>query len=112
MWREIVGLERALIAIAIALAIFFCRVLDCAAQHQLPHQIISIIEDMASSGGEEAALELQLRYEEMLAFPLEINMLTRRQMEECGLLSPFQIESILDYRKEYGDCLLYTSRCV
>ena len=102
MWREIVGLERALIAIAIALAIFFCAALPCAAQPQLPHQIVSIIEDMASSDGEEAALELQLRYEEMLAFPLEINMLTRRQMEECGLLTPFQIES----------CLLYTSRCV
>ncbi len=105
MWREIVGLERALIAIAIALAIFFCLALHCAAQPQLPHQIVSIIEDMASSDGEEAALELQLRYEEMLAFPLEINMLTRRQMEECGLLTPFQIESILDYRKEYGDIL-------
>jgi len=105
MWRESVGLERALIAIAIAVAIFFCAALHCAAQPQLPHQIISIIEDMASSGGEEAALELQLRYEEMLACPLEINMLTRRQMEECGLLTPFQIESILDYRKEYGDIL-------
>ena len=105
MRREIVGLERTPIAIAIALAIFFCTTLCCAAQNQLPHQLLSIIEDMASSGGEEAALELQIRYEEMLSSPLEINLLTRRQMEECGLLTPFQIESILDYRKEYGDIL-------
>lgn len=99
------GLERALIAIALAVAIFFSITLDCVAQHQLPHQIISIIEDMASSGGEGAALELQLKYEEMLSSPLEINLITRKQMEECGLLTPFQIESILDYRKEYGDIL-------
>lgn len=105
MRREIVGLERALIAIALAVAIFFSITLDCVAQHQLPHQIISIIEDMASSGGEGAALELQLKYEEMLSSPLEINLITRKQMEECGLLTPFQIESILDYRKEYGDIL-------
>lgn len=105
MRREIVGLEKPLIAIAIAVAIFFCISSECMAQHQLPDRLISIIEDIASTGGEEAALELQLRYEELLSSPLEINMLTRRQLEECGLLTQFQIESILDYRKEYGDIL-------
>jgi len=105
MRREIVGFERVLFAIAIAVAIFFCTTSDCKGQHRLPHQLISMIEDIASSGGEEAALELQLKYEELLSSPLEINMLTRRQMEECGLLTPFQIESILDHRREYGDIL-------
>ncbi|HPK29753.1 MAG TPA: hypothetical protein PK979_01775, partial [Bacteroidales bacterium] len=105
MRREIVGFERVLFAIAIAVAIFFCTTSDCKGQHRLPHQLISMIEDIASSGGEEAALELQLKYEELLYSPLEINMLTRRQMEECGLLTPFQIESILDHRREYGDIL-------
>lgn len=105
MRREIEGLKKALIAIAIALAIFVYESLDCFAQQRLPRQLVSIIEDLASSGSEEAALELQLRYEEMLSSPLEINLITRRQMEECGLLTSFQIESILDYRKEFGDIL-------
>ena len=41
----------------------------------------------------------------LLAHPLEINRLSRNRLLSCGLFTPFQVASLTDYRKTFGDIL-------
>lgn len=47
-------------------------------------------------------------FERLLEHPLQINGASRKELEEFVLLSDFQIESILDYRRTGGDILSCT----
>ena len=47
-------------------------------------------------------------YESLLLNPLNLNAASRSQLEQLQILSLFQIESLLDYRKEYGDILSFS----
>jgi hypothetical protein len=47
-------------------------------------------------------------YEALLLNPLNLNSASRSQLEQLQILSLFQIESLLDYRAEYGDILSFS----
>lgn len=87
------------IIIAAFLFFFYCF----TDAQTLPDRVVEIIERMAEEGVSE---EEMVRYYENLALRRpSINAQSRRQLESCGLFSVFQVESILDYRKQYGDIL-------
>ena len=48
---------------------------------------------------------LLARYESLARRRPDINSLSREALEETGLLTLFQIESVLDHRREFGDIL-------
>jgi len=45
------------------------------------------------------------RIAELYRNPIKINTATRSRLEECGLFSHYQVESIIDYRRRNGDIL-------
>lgn len=70
------------------------------AQDGLPRFVVQLIEDRAAEGlSSEALVEY---YEEMLRHPLNLNDATRTDLEACGLLTRFQVESVLSWRERYG----------
>lgn len=72
----------------------------------LPDEIISMIEEISQEeGGEHEAEQLREKYLDLLRSPVDINSLSRDALEELGLLSVFQIESLLAYRGEFGKVL-------
>lgn len=102
MRRENVGSGRPFIAVAAILFITFSNNWQVGAQ-ELPRQIAALLERQAEEGGDPEGMAARL--EEMMRDKVSINSLSRRKLEECGLFSAFQIESILDYRKTCGDIL-------
>ena len=77
--------------------------LACAGAQGLPESVVQLIEQQASEG--QPYEDLGLYYEDLARRHPSINSLRRRELEEFRLLSIFQIESILDYRRKYGDIL-------
>ena len=67
---------------------------------ELPATITTLIEQLAEQGGD--AEELVRYYEELMQQPLNVNAASRAQLEECGLLTLFQVESLLAWRERYG----------
>jgi len=70
------------------------------AAQELPAGIASLIEQMAEAGGD--AEELVRYYEGLMLSPLNVNAATRAQLEETGLLTLFQVESLIAWRERYG----------
>lgn len=69
----------------------------------LPPEVTALVEQLSDDpAAQEALLE---RYESLVRRRPDINTLSRAEMEETRLLTLFQIESILDHRKEFGDIL-------
>ncbi|MEN6618987.1 MAG: helix-hairpin-helix domain-containing protein [Rikenellaceae bacterium] len=102
---------RRLIAIALLLLggrMLFCQEIE---SRQIPEEVIEIIreyaESIASEGGdtENFIEELTELYQNLLRSPLNINNASREDLERLVILNDFQIESIIDYRKEYGTLL-------
>ena len=52
-------------------------------------------EELAEEGNESAADEIALHFERLLYKPLDLNSATREDLEMLGILSDFQIESLL-----------------
>ena len=71
-----------------------------AGAQELPATITTLIEQLAEQGGD--AEELVRYYEELMQQPLNVNAASRAQLEECGLLTLFQVESLLAWRERYG----------
>ena len=72
-----------------------------AAQAQeLPAMITTLLEQLAEQGGD--AEELVRYYEGLLERPLNLNAASRAQLEETGLLTLFQVESLVAWRERYG----------
>ncbi|MBQ2913014.1 MAG: helix-hairpin-helix domain-containing protein [Bacteroidales bacterium] len=65
-------------------------------------------EELAEEGNEAAAEEIALHFERLLYKPLDLNSATREDLEMLGILSDFQIESLLEYRKRSGNILSAT----
>jgi len=68
------------------------------------------IEEMVMSSDNENlternAEEFAILLEQMTKNPININKATREEMERIFILNDFQVQSILDYRKKYGDFL-------
>ena len=63
---------------------------------------------MEADVGEEALDEIMESLQRLLERPLDINRVTRSQLEQIPLLSDFQIESLLEYRQNSGPILSKT----
>ena len=66
-----------------------------------------LLEQMQESESGASAEDLLQWYETLLLNPLNINAASRSQLEQLQILSLFQIESLLEYRDEYGDLLSF-----
>ena len=71
-----------------------------ARAQDLPEMVTTLVEQLAEAGGD--AEELVRYYEELLRQPLNVNAASRAQLEETGLLTLFQVESLLAWRERYG----------
>ncbi len=52
------------------------------------------------------------RYSHLAAHPLRLNSATRSALLSCGILSSYQVETLLDYRRRHGDILSVTELSV
>lgn len=66
------------------------------------HAMVSL---SGASGAEELTEDQVERYEVFLARPLELNLASPGRLLSSGLLSRFQVASLLDYRRGHGDIL-------
>ena len=71
-----------------------------ARAQDLPAMVTTLVEQLAEAGGD--AEELVRYYEGLMLSPLNVNAATRAQLEETGLLTLFQVESLLAWRERYG----------
>ena len=101
MRREIVGPGG--LKAAFAAAFFLLIHIIQAGAQELPERIAALVERHAAEGGDEE--ELLRHYEDLARRRPSINALSRRGLEATGVLSSFQIESLLDYRKTFGEIL-------
>ena len=93
----------------LAAVLFLSSLLMLSAWAQtVPSGIEEILEQLESTESGASADELLQWYESLLLAPLNLNAATRSQLEELKLLSLFQIESLLEYREEYGDLLSFS----
>lgn len=74
----------------------------------VPQSIEDMLEQAAESGAGASAEELQQWYDNLLLAPVNVNTASRSRLEELQLLSLFQIESLLEYREEYGSILSFS----
>ncbi|MDR3350595.1 MAG: helix-hairpin-helix domain-containing protein [Prevotellaceae bacterium] len=96
-----------------AAGIFFCIAAGIAAAQDpgrdMPDALRQLIESVAANADEEKEVDLQAlydTYETLLEFPLDLNAATETDLQQLQILNDFQIQSLLEYRKEYGE--LYT----
>jgi len=76
---------------------------------ELPEAILRIIETLAGSADEEGGIDIQLlydTYEALLDNPINLNSASENDLRQLQLLTDFQIQSLLEYRKQYG--MLYS----
>ena len=66
----------------------------------LPGFVTALVEERAEEGA--SAEDLVLYYERLLRQPLNLNDASRLQLEETGLFTLFQVESLLAWRERYG----------
>lgn len=69
----------------------------------LPENIIKIIEESAEDGSDTEALVEQ--FERLALRRPPLNRMSRKDLEATSVFTLFQIESLLDYRGEFGDIL-------
>ena len=72
---------------------------------ELEEAVCTLIGAASPEELDEATLE---HFTELRARPLRINSAGRRQLLASGLLSPYQVASLLDYRERTGDLLSLT----
>ncbi len=68
----------------------------------LPETVQQIIENAVQEVNEEEAATLFDNYSEYLEHPLDINNATAAELRQFPLLNDFQVQSLLDYRSNYG----------
>ena len=69
----------------------------------LPAELTALVEQLADDPSAQEAL--LARFESLARRRPDINRLSRESLEETGLFTLFQIESILDHRREFGEIL-------
>ena len=79
-----------------------------AGAQNVPSGVEEMLEQMQEEESGATADALLQWYESLLLTPLNLNAATRSQLEELRLLTLFQIESLLEYREEYGDLLSFS----
>ncbi|MDR2801920.1 MAG: helix-hairpin-helix domain-containing protein, partial [Prevotellaceae bacterium] len=92
--------------------IFFCfaagRMQAQNPNSDMPDALRQLIESVVADAGENEVdvQALYDAYESLLEFPLDLNAATEADLQRLQILTDFQIQSLLEYRKEYG--ALYT----
>lgn len=66
------------------------------------------VEDLAGEGNEDAVEDILLHFEKLLHKPMDINRATAVQLHRLGILTDFQVESLLEYRRNSGRILSAT----
>lgn len=93
------------IAFGVVFFLFWFR----ATSQEIPVQsdnISEIVEQIASTSEEETDLtDLQAEITELLANPINLNTAGEEELRKISWLSEFQIQSLLDYRLQYGNFL-------
>jgi hypothetical protein len=86
------------------LLLLFISVQAAAQSEDLPDAVRQIIEDVATRAEDEEPdmAALYEFYESLLEQPLNLNSATAEELAELQLLTDFQIQSLLEYRKTYG----------
>lgn len=65
-------------------------------------------EELADEGNEAVAEEVVSHFEKLLLNPLDINRANREDLQMLGILTDFQVESLLEYRNGSGNILSTT----
>lgn len=90
----------------IAFCFGFSLLWFCLASQEIPFQpdnISEIVEQIASASEEEIDLtDLQTEITELMANPINLNTASEEELRKISWLSEFQIQSLLDYRLQYG----------
>jgi hypothetical protein len=96
-------MKRLLTATPLLLCLSLCTHLH-AQSGDFPDAIKQVIEDIAARSEDEEAdmAALYEFYEALLEQPLNLNSATAEELGELQLLTDFQIQSLLEYRKNYG----------
>ena len=68
----------------------------------------AIVEEADDAGNMAGMEDLADYYSRLLYNPIDVNRASRAELERLGLLTDFQLESLLDYRKRHGDILSAT----
>lgn len=68
----------------------------------------AVLEISGAAQIEELSEEEMERFRMLAANPLDINAAGRSRLTSSGLLSPFQVAALLEYREESGDILSWT----
>lgn len=72
-------------------------------------ELLAEIVEEAADGGNVAGMEdIVDFYSGLLRNPLDVNRASRSELERLGLLTDFQVESLMEYRKRHGDVLSAT----
>ena len=81
---------------------------DSLKNQQIPDGQEDLIEDFIQNSEAEGDFDFNTIYENLetlLRKPLNLNKVSREDLEDFGLLSDIQISSLLSYRKKYGDLI-------
>ncbi len=99
---------RRILRTALSVAVFFCTMLQegLLRGQTLPDEIGRVLEAVAGQGGDYDQLYdyLQWRY----AHPLDINKASAQELERLPLMTPYMVQSIVDYREQYGAIVSYS----
>ena len=67
----------------------------------LPEWVVRMIENECE-GGTKDPEEMGLYFLDLMRKPMDLNTAGRERLSEFPLLTPFMVESLMDYREEYG----------
>lgn len=73
--------------------------------HEIEKAVLSIC---GASTVEELSEEEVERFRMLAVHPLDINSAGRSRLASCGLFTPFQVSSIIEYRSDCGDIISWT----
>ena len=90
----------------IAILFFSMKTMAQEVSRELPEAIKQIMETIVSVVGEEQEVDIQSlydMYEALLEYPIDLNSATEEDLRQLQLLTDFQIQSLLTYRKTSGE---------
>ena len=88
-------------SVSVTLILFFLFSTHAArSQEALPERVAALLEQLSEQGADVESLSQY--YEALLRRPVNLNAASRLQLEELGLLTLFQTESLLAWRERCG----------
>ena len=88
-------------SVSVTLILFFLFSTNAArSQEALPERVAALLEQFSEQGADVESLSQY--YEALLRRPINLNAASRLQLEELGLMTLFQTESLLAWRERCG----------